>query len=109
MAGSSRIRWGRVFDVRLGDADGQLTDPQNVGRSFGHADAVARVENVEEVRALERVLERRPEQLRLQERRGQLMIPLEEVAVKRAELGAAQVDLSKNVFRLLDFLAQPNV
>src|SRR5262245_58386626 len=102
MAGSSRIRSGRGFDVSLGDADGQLTDAQHVGRSFGHADAVAGIEDVEKVRALERVLERRPEQLRPQERRGQLMIALEEVAVKRTELDTAKVDLSEDVLRLLD-------
>src|SRR6185295_12261890 len=101
-AGSSCNRWGRAFDVGLGDADGQLTDAQNVGRSLGHADAVARVQDVEQMRALERVLERRPDQLRLQERRSQLMIALEEVAVKRAELDAAEVDLSEDVLRLLD-------
>src|SRR5262249_17482794 len=97
MVGSSSIRRRRVSNLSLGDADGQLADAQNVGRSLGHADAVARIENVEQVRALERVLERRPEQLRLQERHGQLMIALEEVAVKRAELDAAQVDLSEDV------------
>ena len=42
-----------LFDVRLRDADGELSHAQNVSGPFGHADAVARVENVEQMRALE--------------------------------------------------------
>ena len=55
----------RLVDVLPGDADRQLADAQDVGRSLGDADAVARVENVEQVRALQAVLERGPDQARL--------------------------------------------
>ena len=41
---------------------GELPDAQDVGGALGDADAVARVEHVEQVRALQAVLERRPDQ-----------------------------------------------
>ena len=48
--------------VGLGDGHGQLADAQDVGGALGDADAAARVEHVEEVRALEALLERRDDQ-----------------------------------------------
>src|SRR5579864_3042818 len=98
-----------LLDVRLRDADGELPDAQDVRRPLGHADAVARIENVEEMRALERVLQRRPDQLRPEQRRRQLVVPLEQVAMKGAEFNAPEIDLAKHVFRLLDLVAQADV
>src|SRR5688572_5956881 len=51
-------------DVRLGNAHRELADAQDVGRALGDADAAARIQNVEQVRALQRVLEGRPHQRR---------------------------------------------
>ena len=59
------------------------------------------------MRALQRVLERGPNQLRLQQRACQPVVALEEVAVKRAEFHATQIDLPEDVLRLLDFVAKP--
>jgi hypothetical protein len=55
------------------------------------------------------VLERRPDQTRLQQCGRQLVVAFEQIAVKRAELRTRDVDLAEHVFRLLDFLAQPDV
>ena len=57
-----RLAVAALADVRLGDADRELPHAQDVGRALGDADAVARVEDVEQVRALQPVLERRPDQ-----------------------------------------------
>ena len=48
-------------------ATGELTDAQDVGRALGDADAAARIENVEQVRALQTVLERRQDRARMQQ------------------------------------------
>src|SRR5437762_13919645 len=45
-----------LLDVRLRDADRELPHAQDVSGPLGHADAVACVEHVEDVRALEAVL-----------------------------------------------------
>ena len=45
------------------------------------------------MRALQGVLERRPDQPGLQQRRCELVVALEEIAVERAELGPRTVNL----------------
>src|SRR4029434_7912239 len=70
------LRFSRL-NVGFCDADGQLPDPQDVGSTLGHPDAVARVENVEEMRTLEAVLQRRPDQSGIQQRLCKAIVPVE--------------------------------
>ncbi len=104
-----RRRRAASLDVPLRDADRELADAEDEGGPLGDADAVAGVEDVEQVRALQGVLERRPDQPGLEQRRGELEIAFEQVAVKRAELRARNLHLPEHVLRLLDFLAQPDL
>ena len=60
------------------------------------------------MRAFQAVLERGPDQVRRQERRRQLIIALEQIAVESAEI-APELDLAEHVLRLLHFVAQPDV
>ena len=73
-------------DVRLADRDGQLPHAQDVGGALGHADAAARVEHVEQVRALQAVLERRQQQPALQQLLAERVVLVEQVAMERREL-----------------------
>ncbi len=59
--GPFRDREG-ISDVRPGNPDRELPDPENVGGPLGDADAAARIKHVEQVRALETVLERGPDE-----------------------------------------------
>ena len=73
--------------MRLGDPDGELTHAQDVGGALGDADAAARIEDVEQVRALQAVLERRQNQARGEQLLAELEVAIEELAMTRAELG----------------------
>src|SRR5262245_52354395 len=88
LAGSSSvpisIRSSRsmlLLRVGLADRDGQLPDAEDVGRALGDADAPARVEQVEEVRTLQRELERRQQQPGLEHLLAEGERVVEELAV----------------------------
>src|ERR1700722_4185627 len=83
----------RLLDVSLRHGHGELSHAQDVGGPFGHADAVAGIEDVEKMRALEAVFESRPDQSRAKQRLGEVMVPLEQVAVKCGKLARRQIDL----------------
>src|SRR5439155_15851683 len=72
----------RLLHIALGDPDRQLTHTQDIRRSLGHADAVAGIKNVEKMRALEAVLERRPDQTRLQQRLGEAVVVVEQPSME---------------------------
>src|SRR3989442_6696900 len=106
---------GAALDVRFRDADRELADAKNERGAFGDADAVARVEDVEQMRALQRVLERGPDELRFQQRARELVVALEQVAVEGSKVvmasraSRAEIDLTEHGLRLLHFFAQPHV
>src|SRR5688572_3271295 len=96
--------------MRPGNPDGELTHAQDVGGALGDADAAARVEDVEQVRALQAVLERRQDQVRRQQLLAKLEVPVEQLPMTRAELAEAQaVDLTEHILRLLDLFLQADL
>ncbi len=57
--GLAKTRFGfLLIDVRLGHADRQRADAGDHAHALGHADRAARVQNVEQVRALQAEVER---------------------------------------------------
>src|SRR6185436_2393782 len=98
------------LDIRLGDADRQLPHAQDVRRSFGHPDAAARIEDVEQVRALQALLERRKNQMRVEQLLAEREVAIEELAMRLGKFGGRHpVDVSEGVLRLLDLLLQPHL
>src|SRR5688572_11641545 len=73
----------RGLDVGLGDGHRELADAQDVRGPLGDADAAAGVEHVEQVRALEALLERGNDQPGLDQLLGHAEVLVEEVAMKR--------------------------
>ena len=100
-----RLGVGRL-DVGLRDRHRQLPDAQDVGRALGDADAAARVEHVEQVRALQAVLERRQTRPDSQQRlRRTRSTGRTGRGGTRANSAGRHVDLAERVLRLLDFVA----
>ena len=68
------------------DRDRQLPYAQDVGRAFGHADAAARVEHVEQVRALQALIERRQHEAGIDQHFGEIVVTGEQVAMERRNI-----------------------
>src|SRR5690606_8145379 len=90
------------FGPRPGNGHGELADAQDVSRALCHADAAARIKQVEQMGTLEAVVEGGQDEPRIDERAGKVVVPREEVAMKGRELALGQLHLSERVFRLLD-------
>jgi len=71
--------------VLFTDGDGELPHAQDVGRALGHAHAAARVEQVEQVRALQAVLKGRQAQAALEQLFTKLVVLIELPAMERRE------------------------
>src|SRR5687768_412003 len=108
-----RVRVGlfRLVQPRppLRDRHRHLANPEDVGHSFGHADAAARVEQVEHVRTLQAVIERRQHQVAAKQRLAQAVVLIEEVPVQRVQFGGRHVDLPERILRLLDLIPMPHI
>ena len=85
----------------------QLPHAQDVGRALGDADAAARVEDVEQVRALQAVLERRQDQARRRaaSRRTRSSCRTDRDGARANSRRRSCPDLAERVLRLLDLLA----
>src|SRR5215204_6767534 len=100
----------RGLDVSLGNRHGQLTDAQDVGGAFGDAHPAARVEHVEDVRALEALLEGGYDQPRVDQRLRELEVLVEEIAMERGKDARRQArHLTEGELRLLDLVAEADV
>ena len=92
------------------DADSELPHPQDVGGALRHADAVARIENVEQMGAPQAVFERGPEEARRKKGFGQLVVAVEQLAMNRGERRRRQAHAdAEDVARLLDLVPQPDI
>ena len=97
----------RLLDVPLCNSECELTHTEDIGRPLGDADAVAGVEDIEQVRTLQAMFERRPDQTRAQQRLGEPVVLVEHAPVERRELARRQIhSCIEDVRRLLDFVAQ---
>jgi hypothetical protein len=99
----------RLSHPGLRDRDRQLPHAQDIRHPLGDADAAARIEQVEHVRALEAVVERGQHQAGTQQRTSEAVILVEQVPMERMELRGGHVDLSEGVLRLLDLVAVAHV
>src|SRR6516162_1391549 len=100
----------RLLNVGVRDADREPAHPEDVVRALGHADAVARIENIEEVRALLRVFEGWPHEPGLQERLGHAITLVEHLPMEGAELALGQLHTRvEHVLGLLDLLPIPDL
>src|SRR5688500_15662882 len=95
--------------LRPDNLHGELADAQDVGGALGDADAAARIEDVEQVRALEAVLERRQDEAGIEQRARKGKRLVEEVPVQRGEVGPRHLYLAEGVLRLLDLLLQAHL
>ena len=93
----------------VGNGHSKLTHAQDVGRALPHTDAAARVEHVEDVRALQAIVQRRQRQARIEQLLGEAVVLLEQIAVEGGELAVRQGDLAERVLRLLHFVAEPHI
>src|SRR6188768_582639 len=90
--------------IRLRNPDCQLPHPQDVGCPLRYADAAAGVEDVEQVGALQALLERRQHEARAEEHAAERVVALEQVAMMRSKRLPRHVDLGERVLRVLDLL-----
>src|SRR5687767_12936737 len=72
----------RFFDVTLANRERELTDAEDVGHSLGDADAAAGVEQVEQMRALQAMLERGQNQPALQQLFAELVGFIEQMTME---------------------------
>src|SRR5688572_17155278 len=91
------IRQHGIRRPRSGNGDRQLPDFQDVRRAFRHADAAARVEQVEGMRTLEAIVERRQHEPRFHERACATVVLRKQVLVKPRELALGHVHLAKRI------------
>src|SRR5579864_1321317 len=98
----------RYVQPSIGNRDRELPDAQDVRGPLGHTDAAARIEHVEDVRALEAEVEGGKNEARANEFLGEGVASLELIAVERRKALLGEVG-REHVLRLLYFVSQPHL
>src|SRR5579864_1864910 len=98
----------RDVQPRIGNRDRQLSDAQDIGGPLRHTDAPARIEHVEDVRALEAEVEGGQDETGADQFLGEGVAALELIAVERREPLLGEIG-REHVLRLLHLVSQPHL